>query len=91
MRKRPAKEEPAASGIPTANQSFFTQITNLTLLATDTQQAILAPSTIRDGQDFTTERDLRCIVAQPDCESAKAYLEQPFRPRDLPQALFFIP
>jgi hypothetical protein len=49
----------------------ITQITNLTLLAPDIQEAILFLSRVHRGPDPITERDLRPITAQPDWQKQR--------------------
>ncbi len=48
------------------SRARITQITNLTLLASDIQEALLFLPPVRQGPDPLTERDLRPIVAEPD-------------------------
>ncbi len=48
------------------SRARITQITNLTLLAPDIQEAVLFVPPVRQGPDRITERDLRPIVAEPD-------------------------
>ncbi len=48
------------------SRARITQITNLTLLAPDIQEAVLFLPPVRQGPDPLTERDLRPIVAEPD-------------------------
>jgi hypothetical protein len=48
------------------SRARITQITHLTLLAPDIQEAILFLPPIRSGRDPITERDLRPIAAEPD-------------------------
>ena len=48
------------------SRARITQITNLTLLAPDIQEALLFLPPIGQGPDPLTERDLRPIVAEPD-------------------------
>ena len=47
-------------------RSRITQITNLTLLAPDIQEAILFLPRVQRGRDPITERELRPIAAEPD-------------------------
>ena len=49
----------------------ITQITNLTLLASDVQEAVLFLPRVQRGPDPITERDLRSIVAQPDWQKQR--------------------
>ena len=49
----------------------ITQITNLTLLAPDVQEAVLFLPRVHRGPDPITERDLRPIVAQPDWQKQR--------------------
>jgi hypothetical protein len=48
------------------SRARITQITNLTLLAPDIQEALLFLPPVEQGRDPVTERDLRPIVAEPD-------------------------
>ncbi len=48
------------------SRARITQITNLTLLAPDIQEAVLFLPPVHQGPDRITERDLRPIVAEPD-------------------------
>ena len=50
----------------------ITQITNLTLLAPDIQEAVLFLPTVEHGLDPLTERDLRPIAAEPDWSRQRA-------------------
>ena len=49
-----------------------TQVVNLTLLAPEIQEAILAMPPVTAGRDAITERTLRPIVAQPNWETQRA-------------------
>ncbi len=48
------------------SRARITQITNLTLLAPDIQEAVLFLPPVRQGPDPLSERNLRPIVAEPD-------------------------
>ena len=48
-----------------------TQITNLTLLAPDIQEALLFLPRMHHGPDPITERDLRPIIARPDWQKQR--------------------
>ena len=48
------------------SRARITQITNLTLLAPDIQEAILFLPPVHQGPDTIIERDLRPIAAEPD-------------------------
>ncbi len=48
------------------SRARITQITNLTLLAPDIQEAVLFLPPVRQGPDPVTERDLRPIAAEAD-------------------------
>ena len=65
------------------SRARITQITNLTLLAPDIQEAVLFLPPVRQGPDRITERDLRPIVAEPDWTRQRtlwaALLSQPDR------------
>jgi hypothetical protein len=54
----------------------ITQITNLTLLAPDIQEALLFLPRIEQGPDPITERDLRPIAAEPDWQNQRAMWER---------------
>ena len=48
-----------------------TQITNLTLLAPDIQEAVLFLPRVHRGRDPITERDLRPMIARPDWQAQR--------------------
>jgi hypothetical protein len=54
------------------SRARVTQITNLTLLPPEIQQAILGLPPIRNGRDLPPERVLRCLSTQPDWKLQRA-------------------
>ena len=68
------------------SRARITQITNLTLLAPDIQEAILFLPPVHQGPDTIIERDLRPIAGEPDWTRQRrrwaALLSQP--DRDVP-------
>lgn len=53
------------------SRARVTQITNLTLLAADIQEAILFLPAVQQGPDPVTDRDLRPLVAEPDWQKQR--------------------
>ena len=61
-----AKDYATLANVGHVSRARMTQITNLTLLAPDIQEAILFLPRVQRGRDPIVERDLRPIVATAD-------------------------
>ena len=63
------------------SRARITQISNLTLLAPDIQEAILFLTPVVTGRDSITERDLRPLVAESDWAKQRGLWERLTAPR----------
>ena len=61
----------ALANLGHVTRARVTQITNLTLLAPDIQEAVLFLPRVQHGPDPITERDLRPIIARPDWQKQR--------------------
>ncbi len=61
----------ALASLGHVTRARVTQITNLTLLAPDIQEAVLFLPRVHHGPDPITERDLRPIIARPDWQKQR--------------------
>ena len=66
----------ALADLAHVTRARITQITNLTLLAPDIQEAILFLPPVRQGRDPLTERDLRPLVAEPNWTRQRVLWDQ---------------
>jgi hypothetical protein len=70
--ERPVEGYVALARSRRVTRARITQITNLTLLAPDIQEAILFLPQVEQGRDPITKRDLRPIAAEPDWQKQRA-------------------
>ena len=66
-----ARDYAALASLGHVTRARLTQITNLTLLAPDIQEAVLFLPRVHHGPDPITERDLRPIIARPDWQKQR--------------------
>ena len=71
-----AKDYATLASVGHVSRARITQITNLTLLAPDIQEAILFLPRVQRGRDPIVERDLRPIIATADWQRQRQMWRQ---------------